>query len=223
MRPRTEARFAVGTRAGPRSSIWKAWVHGEEAYLASRAFGKYQKVSLHSSGLGQWSLTDEWAKENPGRRNAERHIVRWTMPTAAEGQAALVFKVQVPCSELRVLPVPTDKKKVFWVSGVPPAGTVRYLFYLTGACADDPAPQDTEYRRKLFSLKFRSERWMVALLDVTSLSTTDLLAARQAVIEQFLPNASLLELKEMRASIFSQPNEPLSDCHGLIEMCLTEA
>ena len=223
MRPRTEARFAVGTRNGPQSSIWKVWVHGDEAYIASRAFGKYQKVSLHSSGQGQWSLTDDWVKETPSRRNAERHIVRWTMPLPVEGQAALVFKVQIPCSELRTLPTLVDKKKVFWISAVPLEATVRCLFYLTGAFTVDPAPQDTETRRKLFSLKLRSGRWMVVLFDVTSLSTSDLIAARKAVIQQFLPRASPLDLKDMRAALFSQSNEPTNDCNGLIELCLTEA
>ena len=223
MRPRTEARFAVGARSGPRSTIWQAWVHGDEAYLASRAFGRYQKVSLHSSGLGQWSLTDEWVRERPDRRNAERHIVRWTVPTATRGQAALVFKVQIPCSELRPLPAPTDKKKVFWVSAVPPEATVRFLFHLTDVRTDDPTPLDCENRRSLFSLRLRSGSWMVALLDVTSLSRADLSVARKAVIDQFMPHASPLELQDVRASLFSQPNESTNDCNGLLEMCLTEA
>ncbi len=223
MRPRTEARFAVGSREGPRSMIWKVWVHGDEAYIASRAFGKYQKVSLHSSGIAQWSLTDDWVKEQPTRRNADRHIVKWTMPAATQKKAALVFKVQIPCSELRQLPTPEDKKKVFWVSSVPSETTVRFLFYMTDVHDGDPTPQDSNTRRVLFSLRLRSGRWLVSMLDAVTLSSADLSNARRAVIDQFVPRAAQLDLNEMRAALFCQPNESEVDCHGLIELCLAEA
>lgn len=202
--------------------IWKAWVQGDDAYLASRAFGKYQKVSFHASGLCQWSCTDDWVKENPTRRNSDRHIVRWPMPEARSGVATLAFNVQIPASEIRPLRPPTDKKKVFWISAAPPEATVRFTLYMTAVFADDPAPPDTDARRHLFSLRFRSGRWMVALLDLTSLSPSDLSAARRAVISQFWPSASRIELNEVRAALFSQPNGSVHACNGLIEICLAE-
>jgi hypothetical protein len=222
MRFRTEARFAVGSRAGPRSSIWKCWVQGEEAYLISRAFGTYQKVSFHSSGACQWSCTDEWVKAQSNRRNSDRHITRWTMPVALPGQATLAFAVQIPVSEIRPLPPPNDKKKVFWVSAAPTGATIRFTFYITDVSVDDPAPPDSDERRKLFSLRFRSGRWMVALLDLTSLSQSDLAAARQAIISQFWPSASRQELADARAALFSQPIDPALCCPGLIELCLID-
>jgi hypothetical protein len=92
IRPRTEARFAVGSRLGPRSAIWKAWVHGDEAYLATRILGKYQKVSFHSTGQCQWSCTGEWVMQEEGRRNSDRHIVQWNIPEPKIGQATLILR-----------------------------------------------------------------------------------------------------------------------------------
>jgi len=203
--------------------IWKAWVQADEAYLACRVFGKYQKVSFHSTGLAQWSMTDDWVKQNPSRRNQERHVARWRFEDASPGHASLMFKVQVPYSEVRAIPAPQDNKKVFWVSAVPPEATVRFLFYLTGVNAVEPAPPETDERRKLFALKLRSGRWFVALIDLISLSADDLKRARAAVIEQFWPSASTAELVEARAVLFGPPSRDESDCHGLIELCLAEA
>jgi hypothetical protein len=223
MRPRTEARFAVGSRLGQRSTIWKAWVQGEEAYLATRMFGKYQKVSFHATGQCQWSCTDEWVMQQEGRRNSDRHIVRWRMPEPQSDQAALVFKVDIPMSELRSSPPPADKKKVFWVAGAPSEVTVRFVFFIAPTSEHDPAPPDTEARQHLFSLRFRSGRWMVVFVEVSSLSPTDLSAARRAIIDQFLPNSQGHVLAELRSVLFTQPNGQEPGCNGFIELCLDEA
>lgn len=93
---------------------------------------------------------------------------------------------------------------------------------MTDVSANDPAPPDSDERRKLFSLRFRSGRWMVVLLDLTSLSQSDLATARQAIISQFWPTASRQERAEARAALFSQPSDPASSCPGLIELCLID-
>ncbi len=223
MRPRTEARFAVGSRHGQRSTIWKAWVQGDEAYLATRMFGKYQKVSFHSTGQCQWSCTDEWVKQQEGRQNSDRHIVRWEMAEPPSGQATLIFKVDIPMSEVRSSPAPADKKKVFWFAGAPREATVRFLLFIAPISERDPAPPDTDARRHLISLRFRSGRWMVVFVEIASLSATDLSAARRAVIEQFLPNSDSHALAGLRSVLFSQPSGPEPGCNGFIELCLDEA
>lgn len=223
MRPRTEARFAVGSRHGQRSTIWKAWVQGDEAYLATRMFGKYQKVSFHATGQCQWSCTDEWVKQQEGRRNSDRHIVRWEMKEPQSGHATLIFKVDIPMSEVRSSPPPTDKKKVFWVAGAPSEAAVRFVFFITPTSEHDPAPPDTEARRYLFSLRFRSGRWMVVFVEFSSLSPTDLSAARHAIIDQFLPNSQGHVLADLRSVLFTQPNAHEPGCNGFIELCLDEA
>jgi hypothetical protein len=223
MQPRTEARFALGSRDGLRSTIWKAWVNGDDAYLATRMFGKYQKVSFHSSGQCQWSCTSEWVVQEEGRRNSDRHIVKWEMPEAQSGWARLIFNVDIPMSEMRSSPPITDKKKVFWVTGAPMEGTVRFVFFDTPISENDPAPSNTDARQHLFSLRFKSGRWIVILVELVSLSPTDLSTAKRAVVEQFLPNSQGHELAKLRSVLFYGPKDPEPRCHGFIELCLDEA
>lgn len=220
IRPRTEARFAVGSRHGLRSTIWKAWVQGDEGYLATRMFGKYQKVSFHSSGQCQWSCTDEWVRQQEGRRNSDRHIVRWAMAEPHSGQATLIFRVDIPVSEVRLLPPPTDRKKVLWVAGAPSEATVRFTLFIAPASEHDPAPSDTEVRRHLFSLRLRSGRWIVVFVEVLSLSPSGLSAARRAVIDQCLPSFRGHVLNDLRSVLFTQPNGREPGCNGFLELSL---
>lgn len=218
-RPRTEARFAVGSRAGARSTIWKAWVQGEEAYIASRMFGSDLKVSLHSTGVCQWSCTDTWVLRQPKPRNADRHIVRWEVTPPSSDQALLVFRVDIPISELRLQAPPKDKKKVFWVSGAPEGSTVRFLVYLTRPAAADPAEHSPLPNRHLFSLHLRNDRWLVVLFALISLSTDDLAKARTAVLGH-LCETGHKTTEDHRVSLFLRSNE--GGPNGLLELCLTE-
>lgn len=220
---RTEARFAVGSRSGPRSTIWKAWVHGDEAYIASRMFGSDMKVSLHSSGQCQWSATETWVRRQSSVRNADRHVHRWQVDLPEGSQALLAFRVEIPVSELRALPPPTDRKKVWWVSGAPAGATVRFLFYLTRPSDSDPAPPPAveSQMRHLFSFQLRSTRWLVAFVEVISLSAADIARARASVTEQARA-AGLVPSAEHRLSLFIQP-PPEGGAHGLLELCFAEA
>lgn len=218
---RREARFAVGTRQGPRSTIWKAWVQKDEAYIASRMFGSDMKVSLHSSGACQWSATNNWVIRQPAARNADRHVVRWQVSHPDGNEALLLFRVEIPVSEVRPLPPPTDKKKVFWVNGAPPDATIRFLFYMTRPLDHEPPAAGTERMRHLFSLGLRNQRWLVAFVEVISLSASDLSNARRSVIAQLAEN-SVYSGDDHRLSLFIQPG-PDGGAHGLLEICATEA
>lgn len=220
-RPRTEARFAVGSRASPRSTIWKAWVQGEEAYLASRMFGADMKLSLHSTGQCQWSRTSSWVAQHPDTRNADRHIVQWAITQPNANEALLVFRVEIPMSELRHQPPPNDKKKVFWVSGAPVDSTVRFLVYITRPSDVDPASSKTELMRHLFSLRLRNKRWLVIFVEIISLSEHDISEVRRTVHAQ-ATTAGFIPRPEHRACLFIQP-PPEGGAHGLLELCLTEA
>ena len=219
-RPRTEARFALGTRHGPKSTVWKAWVQGDESYITSRMFGSDLKVSIHSSGECQWSCTDTWVKKQDRQRNALRHIVKWKISPPTTNQALMVFRVEIPVSEMRPTPPPTDKKKVFWIDNVPEGATVRVIFYLTIPSASDPAVGRDLPHRHLFSLRLRNKRWLIALLDLISLSAGDLATARAAVQEQ-LRGLGHKPSSDHRSSLFIQPSKGAP--HGLLELCPTEA
>lgn len=217
----TEARFALGSRVGPRSTIWKAWVAGNEAYIASRMFGSDMKVSFHASGQCQWSATDTWVRRQASVRNAERHVHRWQVTYPTGNEALLLFRVEVPGTELRPLPAPTDHKKVWWVAGMPEGATVRFLFYMTRVLDTEPAPPPSEQRRYLFSLPLRDTRWLVCFVEMISLSAADLESARSAVIAQATA-AGLVPESQHRLSLFIQP-PPEGGAHGLLELCATEA
>jgi len=215
----TEARFALGSRAGPRSTIWKAWVAGNEAYIASRMFGSDMKVSFHSSGRCQWSATDTWVRRQGIVRNAERHVYRWQVTYPTGNEALLLFRVEIPETELRLLPAPTDHKKVWWVSGQPLGATVRFLFYMTRPTDAEPQPAPSEQRRHLFSLRLRDTRCLVCIVDLISLSATDLEAARSAAIAQAAA-AGFVPGSQHRLSLFIQP-PPEGGAQGLLELCAT--
>ena len=217
---RKEARFAVGSRAGPRSTIWKAWVHNEEAYLASRAFGSDLKVSFHSSGACQWSRTDNWVGRQPASRNADRHIVRWQVTHPRGPESLLLLRVAVPVSEVRALPPPTDRKKVFWVDGAPPESTVQFLFYLTSPLDVEPTTPASQRMRHLFSLGLRNRRWLVVFAQLITLSPEDLASARRTVMAEVAARVPLPP-GDLRMCLFSEPNAT-NPAPAFLELCAHE-
>ncbi len=216
MRARSEARFCVGSKSGSKSSIWKVWVQGDEAYIASRMFGSELKISLHSSGLCQWSMTDSWMTRTGVTKNSDRHIVRWRVPEQADLKANLIFRVQIPISELRQIDPPLGGKRVFWISGAPEGSTIQFAFYITPRCDDDPALYSELPHRHLFSVRFRGGSWLVALVDVIALSASDLLAAKSAIRNQ-VNDKDLILNSSHRACAFMQPSE--DSPAGLLELC----
>lgn len=218
--PRREIRFAVGRRAGPRSTIWKCWIQGDEVYLTSRMFGSDSKVSLHSSGECQWSCTSSWVLRQAVPRNADRHIVKWQVEYPSTSQALLVFRVGVPASELRPLPPPTDKKKVLWVGNVPAEATVQFLFFVTMPVADAPEVSSLPERHHLISMHLASGRWLVIFAEITSLNAADVRAARDHVVQQVREAGEEVH-PEYRFALFGHSNE--NGSRSLLEVCATDA
>jgi len=130
-------RFAVGTPKGQRSTVWKAWTTGGEAYLQSRMMGSSTKVSLHSDGQCQWSMTSEWyGKNRPGEKNAGRHITRWQRPKITDDTAALAFRVIIPISELRIIEDSQEElANVHWIPSPGQEQAQVVECYLTPALA----------------------------------------------------------------------------------------
>jgi hypothetical protein len=108
-----EFRFAVGSKTGSRSTIWKCWVHGNEVYITGHLFGTEAKISLHSTGECQWSFMENWVLGNATRRNSDRHITIWNLTYPKDDNAILALRIGIPVSELRVQPVPPRQKKYF--------------------------------------------------------------------------------------------------------------
>ena len=131
----SELRFAVGSKEGRRSSIWKIWAQKDDVYILSRMMGCDAKVSLHASGLCQFSRTSDWVKKKQAR-NAERHMVRWQIDKPAASSAMHIFRIIIPESELRVIDLDEPLKKVKWLDTPTQGGAAFVECYLTPPAED---------------------------------------------------------------------------------------
>lgn len=214
-----EFRFAVGSKDGPRSTVWKCWVQGSEAYIAGRLFGKDAKVSLHSSGECQWSCTDAWVRQDPSRRNTDRHMAKWHLAYPQDNKAILGFRIAVPVSELRPEPVPPNQKKTLWVGNAPTGSTVEFSFYFTRPLDDPPPTDGNPDHRHIASLRLRDGRWLVALVWLRALSHIDIAAARDAAVAQAC-EAGMQISPEQRMALFAPQTAETSA--AVLEVCAAD-
>jgi hypothetical protein len=215
-----EFRFAVGSKDGPRSTVWKCWVQGDETYITGQLFGTEAKISLHSSGECQWSCTDLWVQRDPTRRNADRHIAKWSIVFPNDDNAILAFRLAIPTSELRSYPRASGSKKAFWIGGAPTGSTVEFCFYFTRQIGVAPATNSNPALRHLASVQLRNRRWLVAFVLLRSLSAADTAAARDAAVAQ-VREAGIKVLPEHRLALFASPTTENSA--ALLEVCATDA
>lgn len=215
-----EFRFAVGSKDGPRSTVWKCWVQRDEAYITGRLFGTEAKISLHSSGDCQWSCTDTWVRRDPSRRNADRHIARWQLTYPQDNNAVLAFRVAVPVSELRPEQVQPDQKKAFWIGNAPAGSTVEFCFYFTRECDGSPATVSNPALGHVASLRLHDGRWLVCFVWLRSLSAVDVAAARDAAVTQ-VRGAGVQVNVEHRIALFALPTANTSA--AVLEVCATAA
>jgi hypothetical protein len=175
---------------------------------------------LHCTGDCQWSCTDSWVLRQPVPRNSDRHIFKWKIIYPTASQAVLAFRVAIPQSELRALPPPTDKKKVFWVENIPPEATVQFLFYVTMPTASAPSTESESRHKHLASMQLANQRWLVVFVEVISLSEDDIRTARAAVVQQILGAGHTMS-PEYRIAMFANGGE--NNSHALLEVCATAA
>jgi hypothetical protein len=200
--------------------VWKCWVQGDETYITGHLFGTEAKISLHSSGECQWSCTDLWVQRDPTRRNADRHIAKWSIVFPSGDNATLAFRLAIPTSELRSLPQPPGAKKAYWIGGAPTGSTVEFCFYFTRQSTVALRTDSNPALRHLASLQLRNRRWLAAFVWVRSLSAVDIAAARDAAVAQARA-AGLEVLPEHRLALFGLPTAENSA--ALLEVCATDA
>jgi len=138
-----ELRFCIGEPAGLRSTIWKIWANRNDVYLSSRALASYMKVSLHESGMCQFSHTSE-SFARTGKRNRDRHIQKWQRRAVCPKSGAVhLFRVIIPSTELRLAPAKQkEAKDVIW-HPAPPIGYGAYVeLWLTPVLVRSPAPDE---------------------------------------------------------------------------------
>ena len=104
--PGGKVRFAVGSRAGQRSSAWRIWSakNSTDVYLAARAIAGVQKISLHESGSWSCSYVSEEKAAPFIAPGTSRHVDIWQRPPEFGEGRRHGFAVIVPWTELRVWP-----------------------------------------------------------------------------------------------------------------------
>ena len=209
-----EYRFAVGSQEGKRSSVWKVWAQKDDVYIQSRMMGCDMKVSLHSDGKCQFSLTSDWIKKKQVR-NKDRHLVRWQLKKPVASSAMHIFRMIIPENELREIKTEERFKKMEWLDS-PTVGNAALIECYLSPPASDISDSKFPYE-KLATFHLSDSRWFVLLLHyeaVSSESIEQMKASRLAVAK--IAEDSDVELKpKFRAVAFAEhDNEPLK---GLIE------
>ncbi|MFX1487441.1 MAG: hypothetical protein ACFFBS_10190 [Promethearchaeota archaeon] len=212
---RSEFRFAVGSKDSKRSSIWKVWAQKDDVYIQSRMMGCDAKVSLHRTGMCQFSLTTEWVKKKQAR-NTDRHMIRWQLDKPVASSAIHIFRILIPESELRDISIDERVKKVTWIDS-PAIGSAALVECYLSPPASDISNSKFPYDH-LASFQLADSRWFVMLVHYETVlpeSIKQLKASRLEIAK--LAQNSGIELKpKFRAVAFTEHgNEPLK---GLIEL-----
>lgn len=74
-----EVRFGLGSPEGQYSMLWRAWVQGDEIYLAPRTMARVVKLSLHSSGIWRWAFVGGSATDR--EIDGDRAQKKWLKPS----------------------------------------------------------------------------------------------------------------------------------------------
>lgn len=176
-----EFRFCVGEATGERSTVWKIWVNKNDIYILSRMMGSDVKISLHASGQCQFSWTLKWWENHSedGVPKNNRHFRRWELSEIPNGQAAHVFRIIIPRSELREVNVEENLKKVHWLP-MPVRNHAKQIeCYLTQPLKQEPNTLNSPYQH-LVSMPLVDRRWFVVFIQEVEMTKDQLLKLENA-------------------------------------------
>ena len=110
-------KFAVGAPGTRQSSVWHAWSHNSDVYVANEGMGGLHKLSIHaSSPFLFYGLTKDYAKRN---LRGQRDLLQWLrrpVPPLGERSAARVVWAVFPSDYLG-----SDRGEYHGVHWIPPA------------------------------------------------------------------------------------------------------
>ena len=93
-------RFAVGEPDGPRSAVWRLWIHNHpdksDIFVSPRNVAGVIKASLHQSGRWRFAFTSEYAKREFDHLEdplGNRLVHQWTRPDVISPGVTLAFRV----------------------------------------------------------------------------------------------------------------------------------
>jgi hypothetical protein len=191
-------RVAVGSASGRRSTIWKFFVRNHDVYIVSGMCEGDCKITLHPSGDCQFSAVDAWVKKVAGRRNADRHMVKWHSPRPTGSAATEVLQIRIPESELREIDTTEDLSEVHWLPAPGAGKCVAFGCYLTCPNDSDPVIGASLPCDVLFYSQLADKRWLVVFNFLIEYSQRDIDATRRQIIDTVAQHG-LQVLSEHRA------------------------
>lgn len=114
-----QIRFAVGSPADIRSSVWRLWGQKDELYLAARTFAGQIKVSFHKSGI---------ARIAPPSTTPRPALLKWNYEREDCAPLSRIFSIVVQPrmvkfpirdklrdkAEVVLVPAPNDRQKMIF-------------------------------------------------------------------------------------------------------------
>lgn len=142
-----EVRFGLGTPEGQYSTVWRVWVQGNEVYMTSRMFGRWMRLSLHSSGIWRWAFIESSATARQMRGDrAQRKWLRPHQSSSPAGSQARPSCFPSPPSMGWEADPPETDKPVSWLE--PPTKNEKVTVSLMiGAPGFTPARDLLEEKR----------------------------------------------------------------------------
>jgi hypothetical protein len=128
---RYDAKFAVGSADGPRSTLWHVWRTKNEVYVVSSNMGAVEKLSFHSSGICRKAFVAERPKPDG---MDDRAIHKWRRPAAPpEGaqSGTCVLEVIIPTNYLSTSFEETGGEPHFWIPPAPSGMSTLLEMYFT--------------------------------------------------------------------------------------------
>jgi hypothetical protein len=150
----------------------------------------------------------------PDRPNSDRHIQRWNRPIPRSGEAAHVFRIVVPGTELRQVQLNEKLTKVTWLPAPALGHAVNVECYIT-----PPVDRRTFNfpHAHLATLDLTEDRLFVALHhddEVTEDSARELVKVRRAALRQAIERGQDLHPEFRAVAFFVDP----VGVRGMIEL-----
>jgi hypothetical protein len=196
-------RWSVGTADGPRSTIWRVWVSGSDAYIAARPTAGSIKVSLHASGVWRYAFTEEHMTGPRPLVPADRDRVldRWPRPPEFAPGWTRGFSILVPASEVQPSPAAIQKpSEIVWFD-LPSAGHMTVFDVLIAA----PGAQGSEGRGYATAAGFENATQVVTVLDLASGERLWVVAHQEEISEE-----QAASFEELRSRILGVGGEVMA-------------
>lgn len=132
--PEDEIRFGVGSADAVHSSTWKIWVHNDEIYLAARHFGRFMKVSLHSTGDWRVAWIQESQIEDRQLPPGSRVLCQWRRPNEFTPGWTQCLHIMVPfCTVQHRFKLHDTGTEIVWAAPPRPGEKVMFTVLLSTA------------------------------------------------------------------------------------------